>query len=327
MKYVEVVAESNSIDTISAIGEKAKAHDIRHGSIGQDGMQPTRLLISDDKLQSVLDALQNILGAQPTARTTVLAVETSLPVPEDGQRDQEDAAIASRESLYEGVEKSAQLNLNYLVLVGLSTLVAAIGLIENNIAVVIGAMLIAPLLGPNLALSLGTALGDLRLVRKSASALLAGIVLALAVSAGLGFWWHLEKTGPELISRTQFGLETVALALAAGAAAALSLTTGLSATLVGVMVAVALLPPIAVMGIMLGRGHPGPALNAGILLAINVVCVNLASNLVFALKGIRPRRWLEREKARRATLIYILAWLIALIVLILAVYARQSLSV
>jgi len=326
MKYVEVVAESNSIDTISAIADKAKAHDTRHGSVGVDGMQPTRLLVSDDKLQSVLDALQNILGAQPTARTTVLAVETSLPIPEDDQRDQEDAAIASRESLYEGVEKSTQLNLNYLVLVGLSTLVAAIGLIENNIAVVIGAMLIAPLLGPNLALSLGTALGDLRLVRKSILALLAGILLALALSAGLGSWWHLDKASPELLSRTQAGFESVALALAAGAAAALSLTTGLSAALVGVMVAVALLPPVAVMGIMLGRGQPGMALNAGILLAINIVCVNLASNLVFALKGIRPRTWLERAKAKRATLIYILAWLIALIVLILAVYARQNLS-
>jgi len=326
MKYVEVISASTSRATISEISDKVKAFDIRHGPVGEDGMQATRLLVSDDKLQSLLDTLQNVLGAQPTARTTVMTVEASLPGMEEEQREQEDAAVAVRETLIEEVEKSARLNLNFIVLVGLSTLVAAIGMIESNVAVVIGAMLIAPLLGPNLALSLGTTLGDFHLVRKSMLTLLVGVVIALAISAGLGCWWHIEKTGPELLSRTQAGLESVALALAAGAAAALSLTTGLSAALVGVMVAVALLPPIAAMGILFGRCQVSLALNAGLLLAINVVCVNLSCNLVFALKGVRPRTWLLQTKAKRAMLRSLLAWLIALLALMLAIYARQTLT-
>mgnify|MGYP001051281555 FL=1 len=161
MKYVEIVAEKSSSDIIQAMAEKDKALDFRLGDTGTDGMRQMRVLVSDDTLQSLLDHLQNILGAQPTARITVLPVETSLPVPDEEKRQKEDAATAAREKLYDEVEKGVRLDANFIVLVMLSTVVASIGLMENNVAVIIGAMVIAPLLGPNLALSLGTALGTL----------------------------------------------------------------------------------------------------------------------------------------------------------------------
>ena len=128
------------------------------------------------------------------------------------------------------------------------------------------------------------------------------------------------------MSRTEVALDSVALALASGAAAALSLTTGLSSVLVGVMVAVALLPPAATLGLMLGYGHTGLALDAGLLLAVNVVCVNLASKIVFDFKGIRPRTWLEKEKAKHAKVVYILGWLVTLSILMFVIYARRSLT-
>jgi uncharacterized hydrophobic protein (TIGR00341 family) len=202
--------------------------------------------------------------------------------------------------------------------------VAAVGLIENSVAVVIGAMVIAPLLGPNLALSLGTALGDIPLVRKSAQTLFAGISLAVFLSATIGSFWPSDLSSPELMSRTEAGLDSVALALASGAAAALSLTTGLSSVLVGVMVAVALLPPAATLGIMLGQGNIHLAVGASLLLAVNVVCVNLASKIVFFVKGVHPRTWLEKEKAKRAVVIYVLGWLVSLLILMLVIYARRS---
>jgi uncharacterized hydrophobic protein (TIGR00341 family) len=325
MKYVEVVAEAGSLDTVAAIADKVKARDFRPGAVGEDGMQTLRLVVTDDRLQATLDALQNVLGAQPTARILVLAVEASLPRPEGEQEAQEDTATAAREALVEGVRKGAYLTSTFLVLVALSTVVAAIGLVEDNVAVVIGAMVIAPLLGPNLALSLGTALGDLELVRTSARTLFVGIVLAVALSAVLGALWPMPLDSPELVARGGAGLDSVALALASGAAAALSLTTGLSSVLVGVMVAVALLPPAAALGLFLGDGSPVPAAGAGLLLAINVVCVNLASKVVFALRGVRPRTGLERAKARRALVVYILGWLVALAALLAAVYAHRSL--
>jgi uncharacterized hydrophobic protein (TIGR00341 family) len=327
MKYVEVVAEGGSADTVSAISEKHEVSDYRAGVVGEDGLQPMRLLVPDDKLQPVLDSLQTLLGAQPSARIVVLPVEIALPKPSEEERKEEDAATAARESLYDGVEKNARLDLNFIVLVFLSTVVAAIGLIENNVAVVIGAMVIAPLLGPNLAFGLGTALGDVSLMRKSVLTNSVGIALAIALSVGIAMIWPFDMSGPEIASRTQVGLDSVALALASGAAAALSLTTGLSSVLVGVMVAVALLPPAVTLGLMLGYGDFNLAIGAGLLLAINLVCVNLACKVVFMIKGIHPRTWVEKEKAQHAMVIYILGWLVTLIILMLFIYSRRTLVI
>jgi uncharacterized membrane protein len=91
------------------------------------------------------------------------------------------------------------------------------------------------------------------------------------------------------------------------------------------MVAVALLPPAVTLGIMLGHGDGGLATGSGLLLAINVVSINLASKVVFFIKGIRPRTWLEKEKAQRAMIMYVMAWLVTLIILVGLIYARRAL--
>lgn len=326
MKYIELVADKGSADTVAAIAEKIEAYDFRLGEAGKDGMRPMRLLVADDKLQSVLDSLQKMLGSRPSARVMVLPVEIVLPTPSEQERKEEDAAVEAREALYEEVEKNVRLDLNLAVLVALSTIVAAIGLIESNVTVVIGAMVIAPLLGPNLAFGLGTALGDISLMRKSALTTSAGVVLAVVLSFVIGVAWPFDVASPELSARTNVGLDSVALALASGAAAALSLTTGLSSVLVGVMVAVALLPPAVTLGLMLGFGDINLAFGAGLLLAINVVCVNLAIKVVFFLKGIRPRTWSAKKKAKRELMTYILIWVVTLIILISLIYGRKALT-
>ncbi|MEJ2116209.1 MAG: TIGR00341 family protein [Gammaproteobacteria bacterium] len=223
----------------------------------------------------------------------------SLPQLSDEERREEDLAIATRETLYKGVEKNSHFDIGFVLLVILSTVVAAVGLIEDNVAVIIGAMVIAPLLGPNLALGLGTALGDISLMAKSTFTTLVGIAIAVAMSIVIGYVWPTDIFSKELISRTNVGFDSVALALASGAAAALSLTTGLSSVLVGVMVAVALLPPAATIGIMLGYGKIDYAIGAALLLVINIVCVNLACNILFLIKGISPRAWWKKGMAKK----------------------------
>ena len=324
MKYVEIIADTKSVDTLAVLAEQVKAFDFRPGVVGSDGMQQSRMLVRDEQVQRVLDGLQGVLGAQPTARILlVLSVETVLPKPDENGKGRKDAASITRESLYDDIAKGARLDFNYLVLVMLSTIVAAIGLVENNVAVVIGAMVIAPLLGPNLALSLGTALGDTVLMRKAVLTLVAGILLAVGLSLLFGMLWPTAFDSDELLSRTHADLGSIALSLASGAAATLSLTTGLSGVMVGVMVAVALLPPAVTLGMMLGNGHPELALGAGLLLAINIVCVNLSSKIVFFLKGVRPRTWLEKEKAKQAMTLYVVGWVVTLAMLLVAIYLRN----
>ncbi len=326
MKLIEVIANSGSIPTISMIAEKYKARDFRLGREGDDGRLAMRMLVTDEHVQPVLDALQTILGAQPMARIIIIPVDATLPHSKSESERLEDKASTTREAMYASVDKNARLDINYVVLVILSTVVAAIGLVENNVAVIIGAMVIAPLLGPNLAFGLGTALGDVHLMRKSLQSLFAGIAIAISLSCLIGLFWPFGIMSDELLFRTDVGMDSLALALASGAAAALSITTGLPSVLVGVMVAVALLPPAATVGLTLGHARPDLAQGAALLLIANVVCVNLAAKLVFLVKGVRPRTWAEKEKAKRAMSIYILVWILTLLLIVAAIAAKPHLD-
>lgn len=324
MKLIEVNADAGQVDTVHGIAQHHDAADFRLGYKGEHGRQITRILIADERAQAVLDALQKAFGKDSEARIIVIAVEAALPRPPAQEREREDSATAIREAMYEQIEKSARLDANFIILVVLSTIVAAIGLIEDNVAVVIGAMVIAPLLGPNLALGLGTALGDTRLMLKAARNTGIGIGVAFLLSLAIGLLWPVDIRSHELLARTDVGLDSVALALASGAAAVLSISSGLSSVLVGVMVAVALLPPTATLGLMLGAGQLHHALGAGLMLAVNIVCLNLAAKVVFLAKGIHPRTWWERKKATRAMLIYILIRFASLSLLLAIILARRG---
>ncbi|MCB1798143.1 MAG: TIGR00341 family protein [Gammaproteobacteria bacterium] len=327
MRLIEIIADAGHTDTLAGIADQHEITDYWWGAAADDGRRAFRMLVNDCKRQLVMDSLQSLFGGSDNVRIVVLPVDTTLP---REAQDQSGAAKATREELYTQIEKGARIDGNFLLLTFLSTVVAAIGLIEDNVAVVVGAMVIAPLLGPNIALAFGSSLGDGTLVWKALRAALTGLGLAFGLSLVIGLLWPVDIArgqmliaSSEILARTDVGLDGVVLALASGAAAVLSLTTGLSSTLVGVMVAVALLPPTATMGMLFGAGQPQLAIGAGLLLAVNVVCVIVAARLVFMAKGVRPRTWYERRKARQSTLIYGLTWLALLAVLLVIVYARH----
>jgi uncharacterized hydrophobic protein (TIGR00341 family) len=192
----------------------------------------------------------------------------------------------------------------------LSSIVVTIGLSEDNIAVVVGAMVIAPLLGPNIALSFAASIGNKSLMLSSLKSVVIGIVISVLLCFLISKMTNLNYQSSEIISRTDIGIGDIVLALASGAAAALSMTTGISASLVGVMVSVALLPPAACFSILLANGKFELAFGAFLLLIINTVCVQLAGNLVFISQGIRARTFEEREEAKGNIRIFIMFWLV-----------------
>lgn len=330
MKVIEVIADSGHADTVAGIAAQQEVVDYWRGSTDEDGRCAMRLVVNEEQRQSVLDALQAVLATSETARILIQPLEVVLPRPEkDTQADANEEESRktrsglTREELYNQVEKNSRLDGNYVLLVTLSTVVVAIGLLKDNVAVVIGAMVIAPLLGPNIALALGTALGDTALMWKAFKTSISGMLLALGMSLLIGWLWPLNVKSQELISRTDVGLDSAALALASGAAAVLSLTAGQLNVLVGVMVAVALLPPTATVGLMLGAGHLDLATGAALLLAVNIVCINLSAKAAFFIKGVRPRTWLEKQKAKQSVLLYISIWLFSLLFLLAVVYWRH----
>jgi len=328
MKIIEVITHPEHIETVKNIGDEHGVVDQWHAGLSEgDERQIIRLLVDDKHRQAVMDELQNQLGRYETTRIVVLPVEVTLPPIEADDKEnkkekEKTTSSATREELYQSISKNAELNNNFLLLVFLSTIVAAIGLIENNVAVVIGAMVIAPLLGPNIAFALGATLGDTELILTSLKTNLAGLGLALLISLIIGLILPVDLSSEELISRTYVGIDSVVLALASGAAAVLSLTTGLSSVLVGVMVAVALMPPTVAFGLMLGSGQIDLAFGAALLLAVNVVCVNLSAKIVFLARGLKPRTWLEIRKAKQSITAYMVFWFVSLLVLLVAIYLR-----
>lgn len=322
MKIIEVLTDAGHVDTILGIAEHHNVLDVWHYDAGaEDDRQVVRLLVPSEDTQAILDSAQRVLGTSESARVIVLPVEATIPRYEEKREVKKKTKIStSREELYQDVEKNARLDRNYIFLVILSTIVAAVGMLENNIAVVIGAMVIAPLLGPNIALALGTVLGDRSLMLRASSTLLFGILIALAVSYALVVAYPAQHYSQELLARTDVGFGAMAMALASGAAAALSLTTGLSTVLVGVMVAVAILPPTAAAGLMLGYQDYILAFGAFMLLAINIVCINLSANVVFLLKGINPRTLGEKKKAKLNTVLYLIFWILLLVILVTVLY-------
>lgn len=334
-RLILVSANRSQIDTVRAIAEQADILDFQTYDLSEDSEnQVAHLLVGADNLQSVLDRLQSTLQGEEDWRISILPVEATIPREDEQDEDEEEdkkeenlwgiPAGQSREELYSQISGDARIDRNFLTFVLLSSVVAAIGLIKDNVAVVIGAMVVAPLLGPNLAFTLGAALGDRKLMGQAMVTNVAGISLSLLVCMLIGLIWPINLQSRELMTRTDVGFDGAVLAFAAGVAAAVSITTRLSSALVGVMVAVALLPPTAVLGLMIGSGHTQLALGAAMLLAVNIVCLNLAAQITFALRGVKPRTWFEKQAAQRAVLINASIWVLLLIALAILLVLRSG---
>lgn len=319
------------------------------------------LLVPTGETEAVMDRFEDALGSDTCFRVVMFPVEAVLPRPKDveedgptengeapadaegdgedgsgGDGDEEDAAAEkakqaisatiriSREELYSDVTETLGVDRVYLAMTSLSAVVAAVGLMRDDLAVVIGAMVIAPLLGPNVALSLAATLGDLKLVRRALLTNLAGVLTALVVSLVVGLLFTIDPKVPAIADRTGVAMSDLVLALAAGAAGTFAFTRGMSGAVIGVMVAVALVPPLATFGILLGSGHVKLSLGALMLVAANVVCINLAGVATFLVQGVRPRNWWEAERAKKATRIAITAWLVLLVIFAVAVVVTQK---
>ena len=142
MRLIEIVADAGHTDTLSSIADQHEITDRWWGAQAEDGRRSFRMLVNDQVRQAVMDALQGLFAGSENVRIVVLPVDTVLPrEPEDEGH----VATATREELYAQIEKGARIDSNFLLLTFLSTVVAAIGLIEDNVAVVVGAMVIVPL--------------------------------------------------------------------------------------------------------------------------------------------------------------------------------------
>ncbi len=187
---------------------------------------------------------------------------------------------------------------DFFMMVIFSVLMATFGLLIDSSAVIIGSMLIAPILYPVLSLSLGVVMSDYRLISRSFNTILRSVVFGVAASAVVTLLFSKmgSGTGFEIIARTKPSLMYAAIAVIAGMAASFALIKPrLNDTLPGIAISVALIPPVAVIGIGIAKWDWGIMSSALVLLLINVLGIVFASMLVFSLLNLYVKRTVARE--------------------------------
>lgn len=234
----------------------------------------------------------------------------------------------------ERIELSEQLtngsicSFDYLGMMFLSTAIAALGLLQNSTAVVVGAMLVAPLMTPIIGAGLSLVQGNVVLARHAAKSVGLGFLLALLVSMLIAAVTPGVSLNHELLGRGNPNTLDLAIAFFSGIAAAYALSRpNLSAALPGVAIAAALLPPVATIGIALVLGAFDVAQGAVLLFGANVVAIIIGSALILHLVGLRsaaesvPRIWVSRS-----LLVLLMLFLVLAIPLSSVILARISLQ-
>lgn len=216
--------------------------------------------------------------------------------------------LQQRTEAYVRIRRSARPDIDFFMMISLSALIASLGLIINSAAVVIGAMLVAPLMSPMVGTGLAIVQGDLRFLRLSAAAVLRGALLGILFGM-LGGLLYLNRPdlNSELLARTQPSLADLGIALFSGLAGAYALCRSDAAgALPGVAIAAALVPPLATVGITFVNGYYVESLGALLLFVTNFVAISVATSIMFLTLGFRPsvvqkeRRTVQARSVRMA---------------------------
>jgi uncharacterized hydrophobic protein (TIGR00271 family) len=204
-----------------------------------------------------------------------------------------------RHEIGQRVRDDAVWSYRYIMLLSVSAIIASFGLLANSPAVVIGAMIIAPLMGPILGLSLGMVRGSPSLSRSSLIAEGIGVVAVVLIAFLVGLLPFTLGVSDEMLARTAPTTFDIAIALASGIAAAYaSVNRKVSSTLAGVAISVALVPPLASGGLMFAFGRPDLGFGALLLWAANFLSIQLAAAAVYAFYGFVRREEAAADEGR-----------------------------
>jgi len=184
----------------------------------------------------------------------------------------------------------------YVMLLILSSLIVIAGLLIDSASAIIGGMVVAPLLSPILTLSMGFALADFRLLRKSLRTLAVSVSLAIALAAILTLFATPGDLNSEILERSHASLAHFMIAVCAGVLAAYShAKPNVSSALTGIAVSVALLPPIAVTGIGIAMLDWNLVSGSLLLFTLNLIGIIFPATMIFSVMGFYPMRKHARQ--------------------------------
>ncbi len=294
---------------------------------GRDVAVVVSFPLPTNALEPVLADLREV-GIDDNAYTVVVDASTVISRQfddlEERYAEEKDEDRIAREELTAKAEALAPTLPTYAVMTVISAVIATAGLLLDSPAVVVGSMVIAPLIGPAMTANVGTVVDDRELFVRGVKLQVIGLLLAVASATVFAVLVRTANVIPPLADVTSVeqvreriapDFLSLVVALGAGAAGVISLTSGVSTALVGVMIAVALIPPAATVGIGIAWGEPLVSLGSGVLLLVNVLSINLAVLAGLWYQGYRPEHWFREGNARAATLKRVGVLVVAILVL------------
>jgi uncharacterized hydrophobic protein (TIGR00271 family) len=326
MRKIEILVPIGRGSSVAKVVEEAGACDtyvlITHGP--KEDKDVVSASVHEDKVDKVINHVQEFAKTQKI-NADLRLWEMNQPL----KAGNDETRVVPFEELKTQAYHSSTVDLVYVLMIALSSILAALGLLQDSAIVIIGAMIIAPLLRPIMTASLATVSGDLMLFLRGFLAMLVGVIAGTVAVFLVMMALFVPYSGPTQLITTisQLNVLTIGIAVVAGLIAAVSMISRLSETLAGVSIAVALVPPMAAFGInsfgwLMGLNSFSLALSAFLVVVINCLAINVAGTLVFYVAGMAPR-----GKAKLLTTEFKIALLLLLVFSIPFVYvALESYS-
>ncbi|MBK5190849.1 MAG: TIGR00341 family protein [Methanosarcinales archaeon] len=299
MKKVIVTAKKEDLEKIEAVTK-----DVLHFSKKEDDLIRVTIYIHNKELDCIIGKLRDAIDSR--YRESIIEVYTPdfiiSSVLKRGEKKVEKAKeITPVEKLIDTTRPHLRLDLSKLALTTIAGIIALMGLFLNNVAIIIGAMLLSPLLGPIYAFTINTAVGKTKDALKSVGnlgiQLLMVIILSALVTLVISLFIDLSLTS-EILLRMNPSFIYILMALLLGFASILALSKGITEIIAGVAIAAALLPPAVVTGITIVL-YPHQTPSPLALTLENVLGLMAGSLSATLILDISPRRYYERVVARK----------------------------
>jgi uncharacterized hydrophobic protein (TIGR00341 family) len=243
-----------------------------------------------DKIDKLLQQIQKEFNFRDSDDRTIIIQSADAVLPRKHLKEELFESHSSKEEVLDFAEDNSHVTQKFMVMMALASIVATFGMLADNVAVVVGAMIIAPAFGPLAGASIGISMGRKDIFKKGLKAELIGVSIAIATAAALALLVPGIEVNSLLRLRMYPGIPDLLVALAVGAAGAYTLTKAKGSYIVGVMVAAALVPTMAAVGIGFVLTNPLLVFGSLLLLLINIVSIILAMVLVFWFMGTSKRR-------------------------------------
>ncbi|MEZ6184628.1 MAG: DUF389 domain-containing protein [Planctomycetota bacterium] len=340
LKHAKIPTDGDHVTPQVIVADKPQAGITKAASEGHDllivgasdvnklrralfGTVPERVLAEHQQL-----AVGVFRSARPLASRTWSALVRLVTQPFPALTREE------RLVLFDRLGEGSSGNVDFMVLISLSTAIACLGLLQNSTAVVIGAMLVAPLMTPMIGSGFALVQGNLVLMRRAALTIVIGFLIALGIGTGFGlvYFWIAPDVGltPEILARGKPNVLDLVVAFLSGLAAAYALARPkLMGAMAGVAIAAALVPPIGSAGLSFAAGEYANGRGAAMLFGVNLLAIVFGAAVTFGGLGIRAQRTQTHAISRwgRIVLLFVTALVaIPLSGVLIAGFSRKRLE-